>query len=75
MEESDNMLITTLKEHIDVPKNMDSLSDIKAEDMLTISLKILEYFKADTTEIKNLSAKQQRFRSMAKLNQCLQGTL
>lgn len=49
MEESDNMLITTLKEHIDVPNHINTLSDIRAEEMLSISIKILEYLKADTT--------------------------
>ena len=38
-------------------------------------MQILEHFKVDTSEIKNMAAKQQKFRSMAKLNQTLQGTL
>lgn len=75
MEESDSMLISTLKEHIEIPSSIAVLTDIRAEEMLSISLKILEYLRCDTSEIKNFSAKQQKFRSMAKLNQCLQATL
>jgi hypothetical protein len=48
MEESDNMLISTLKEHIDIPNHIIALSDIRAEELLVISIKILEYLKADT---------------------------
>lgn len=71
MEESDNMLITTLKEFINLPEHIASLKDIRAEEIFTVSLNLLEHLKVDVSEVKSLSGKAQRFRSMAKLNQNL----
>jgi hypothetical protein len=71
MEESDNMLITTLREYIALPEHIVSLKDVKGEEIFTLSLAILEYLKVDVNEVKVLSGKAQRFRAMAKLSQNL----
>ena len=75
MEESDNMLITTIQEHISISAKISSLNDIKAEELYTLALSILDYFRQDTQEIKQMAAQHQKFRSMAKLNQSLQTIL
>lgn len=41
------MLITTLKEYINISENIITLKDIRAEEIFTISLGILEYLKVD----------------------------
>ena len=51
------------------------MKDIKTEEIFSLSLKVLEYLMYDTVEIKSLLGKQQKFRSMAKLNQSLQTVL
>jgi hypothetical protein len=65
------MLITALRDYFAVPEHIQALKDIKAEEIFLVSLKLLEYLKVDTNEVKSLSGKAQRFRSMAKLNQSL----
>ena len=75
MEESDNMLITTMQEYINISSKISCLSDIKAEELYEIALTILDYFRQDAQEIKQMAVRQQKFRSMAKLNQSLQTIL
>jgi hypothetical protein len=75
MEESDSMLVTTIRDYIQLPQHINTLNDIKAEELYRLALQILEHLQVDTAEIKNMAAKQQKFRSMAKLNQTLQSTL
>jgi hypothetical protein len=65
------MLVTTLRDYFPLPEHITSLKDIRAEEIFLISLKLLEHLKVDTAEVKSLSGKAQRFRSMAKLNQSL----
>jgi hypothetical protein len=65
------MLISSLKEFISIPEHIQTLRDIRAEEVFTISIKLLDFLKVDTGEVKVLSSKAQKFRSMAKLNQSL----
>lgn len=71
MEESDGMLITALRDYFPLPEHIQALKDIRAEEVFLVSLRLLEFLKVDTSEVKALSGKAQRFRSMAKLNQNL----
>ncbi len=41
MEESDGMLITTLRDYFPLPEHISSLKDIRAEEIFLISLKLL----------------------------------
>ena len=71
MEESDGMLITTLREHIAMPRHVESFKDISAEEVSLIGVSLLQHPKVDVGEVRALSGKSQRFRAMAKLNQLL----
>lgn len=71
MEESDNMLVSSLREFVAVSEHVVGLKDIRAEEVFAISLGVLEYLRVDVNEVRALSGKAQRFRSMAKLNQSL----
>lgn len=71
MEESDSMLVSSLRDFFPLPEHLTTLKDIRAEEIFLISLRLLEHLKVDTSEVKSLSGKAQRFRSMAKLNQSL----
>lgn len=65
------MLISALRDYFPIPEHITTLKDIRAEEVFIISLRLLEHLKVDTNEVKSLSGKAQRFRSMAKLNQSL----
>jgi len=49
MEESDNLLITTIKEFIAIPGNVNNLKDIRTEEIFAISIKVLDHLNIDTT--------------------------
>lgn len=70
MEEADAMMITSLKEYINLPDQITALKDIKTEHIYLITCAIFELLKIDYTELKQIS-KAQRFRSMTKLTQSI----
>lgn len=65
------MLVSALRDYFPLPEHITTLKDIRAEEVFLISLGLLEQLKVDISEVKSLSSKAQRFRSMAKLNQSL----
>lgn len=70
MEESDAMLISSIKEHVAIPEEISTLRDIRTEHIYTIGCSVFEALKIDYSELRQIS-RAQKFRSMTRLTQTI----